>query len=782
MQNMKSFGVFFCLLWLPLSGYAQQKPMYEIGLLADKITPEIAPLVEQLKQEIIAVVGEDATITFPDSSTLANNFDRETARQQYQTLIENDTDLIIAFGPVNNEVISAQTTHVKPTILFGAVNLDLIDYDPDQETSGIDNYTYLITSQSYRRDLNTFKSLYDFQHLGIMVPAQQVTVLPFIETFDTLLAELEAAYTLIPFRSMADIALPDDIDAVYLAEAFDIRLADLKALADLMITRKLPSFSASTRYDVESGWMATNQPDARFDQFFRRIALSVEAAVNGENLANLPLFIDYSENLTMNYNTAELVGVPIKYSLIATTNFVGDFVNVLSEKTYSLVDVIEEALAENLSLAAGRKNVALAEQDVRSARSNYLPSLTASAAGTYIDPELAELSGGQNPEYSTSGNVTLNQTLFSEAANANIGIQKSLLKAEQSNYNADELDLILNAANAYFNTLILKANAQIRAQNLDVTKRNLKIAEQNFEAGQAGQSDVLRFRSEMAQNMQSMVEAVNQLEQGFHAINQLLNNPIDFEIDVLDADLEEGVFMDYNYEQLRIFIDDPSLRKVFVRFLVSEALHNAPELRALDYNLEAIERNITLNGPRRFLPTVAAQAQYNRTFDQWGTGALDSNLILKDNYNVGLNLSIPIFDGNRENINRQTAILQREQLAINKDNTARAIERNVQDAVLDLINQMTNLELSKVSEQTAVQSLDLTQTAYSNGAVNIVQLLDAQNNLLQAQLARATAVYNYLLTSIIMERSLGYYFLLQTEAEFQAFVQRFLAFQRNMQE
>ena len=163
------------------------------------------------------------------------------------------------------------------------------------------------------------------------------------------------------------------------------------------------------------------------------------------------------------------------------------------------------------TLQSDKKDVELTEQDVRTAKSNYLPNLTASSSGTYVDPDLAEVSNGQSPEFSTSGAITLEQTLFSEAANANISIQKKLQKAQEENFNASQLDAILDATNAYFNILILKANTQIQLRNLDLTKTNLQIAEQNFEAGQSGKSDMLRFRSQLAQNTQSLIEAINQL-------------------------------------------------------------------------------------------------------------------------------------------------------------------------------------------------------------------------------------------------------------------------------
>ena len=261
-------------------------------------------------------------------------------------------------------------------------------------------------------------------------------------------------------------------------------------------------------------------------------------------------------------------------------------------------------------------------------------------------------------------------------------------------------------------------------------------------------------------------------------LNQLLNNDIDFKIDVDDAELAECIFEQYNYKNLRSLIDDPSLRIPFVEFLVEEAINNAPELSSLDYNLKATQRNLRLNSSGRFVPTIGLQGQYNRDFNQWGKGS-EPNPLYNDNYNVGVNISIPLIDQNSKNINRQTAIIQQDQLNINKENIKLNIEKNINDAVLEMVNQISNIELSKISEETAKESLDLTQTSYTNGAVTITQLIDAQRNYLQAQLSKANATYNYLIASIQLERYLGHNFLLKSDAENEAFIQRFNSFLLN---
>ncbi len=762
------------IFFIVLASWGQQKETYQIGILTDVDRPDLRPLVEELQTEVIAVVGEDAVIEFPDEYFLSNDLNLENALRNYDQLLNSDADIIIAFGLVNNAVMVGQKSFPKPVILFGAISNDFLDIEEESLTSGIENFTYLISSQSYLNDLDTFHELTSFKKLAIAIQEPFTFVYSYKDLFDDVIEEFGAEYKIITHKTYEDIVNNiGDSDALYLAEGFYLTNEEIKALAARCIELKIPSFTSTRIDDVKLGLLATNQAEENLSQFFRRIALTIEAYVQGESLAELPVYISYDDKLTINYNTAELIDLPLKYSLIGITDFIGDWDKRVSEKKYNLLEVMNQVLSDNLQLQTLQKEVELSEKDVSTAWSSYIPNISANATGTYTDPDLAETSMGLNPEYTTDGSIVLNQTVFSADANANINTQKDLLGGQKQRYYADQLDAIFEASNAYFNALILKQNLQIRATNVDLTKKNLEIASENFEAGLAGKSDVLRFRSELAQGMQQLIEGANALEQGFYELNQVLNNSIDFNIDVDEVELQEGLFEQYDYTGIRELLDDPKLRRPFVLFLIEEAKRNAPELKALDYDISAAGRAIKLNTAGRFLPDLALQARFNQNFNRWGEG-VNPAFSLDNNYNIGLNLSIPIVDQNRQNINRQIAMIQKDQLDISKSNTNLAIETNVNTAVLNLINEVSNIELSIVSEVAAEEALDLTQTSYSEGAVNIVQLLDAQNNYLEARVARANAIYNYLLATLRLERFIGYYFLLHTPDENNAFIARFL--------
>ncbi|WP_159025834.1 hypothetical protein, partial [Aquimarina sp. Aq78] len=158
---MKKLKLVFLLVFINILGYSQTSKTISIGILADKSSEETQPLLAKLQSEIKSVVGRDATVVFKE--VLENGFNVATAKTNYQTLLDTDTDIILAFGVVNTIVVYQEKNYPKPTIVFGSVNGDFYDLPEGQQTSEIDNITYLITPFSYTKDLEIFQSLYEYK-------------------------------------------------------------------------------------------------------------------------------------------------------------------------------------------------------------------------------------------------------------------------------------------------------------------------------------------------------------------------------------------------------------------------------------------------------------------------------------------------------------------------------------------------------------------------------------------------------------------------------------------
>ena len=95
-----------------------------------------------------------------------------------------------------------------------------------------------------------------------------------------------------------------------------------------------------------------------------------------------------------------------------------------------------------------------------------------------------------------------------------------------------------------------------------------------------------------------------------------------------------------------------------------------------------MEKNPDRNGA----PTIAAVAKYNLRLGTGGVGVPDPSLeIPANNYNLGLSVSIPLFDSNLRNIDRQFARIRYDQLRLSREDAAVSIEQIVRDIVLDLV-------------------------------------------------------------------------------------------------
>jgi outer membrane protein TolC len=770
----KSISLSIILLFISVIGIAQKQNI-TIGILHDVNPQNSKPLFEQLKKEITDLVGADHNIQFKDA--LINNYNLSTAVKNYETLIESETDIILAFGVVNSIMLYQQKSYPKPTIVVGAINKDFVELPEGQKTSLINNITYLITPFSYTEDLNAFEDIYSYKKMGVLVDSFLLNYLPIKQYFDQYYADKEATYQFI-FSTDQDQLNADlkNIDAIYLINGNTTSGVEGDQLIEIINQNKVPSISAYGIDDVKQGILMSNQPEVNINQIFRRIALDIESIIDGTNASELPLFIAYNKVTSINVETAKQIDFPIRYSLIGSANLIeGNNIKIDTSTSYSLKELLDEAIQQNLGLESERKNIQLAEQDTRTSKSQYLPDVTANASGVYIDPKLATIANGQNPEFSTGGNVALKQVLYSEQATANITIQKYFLDAQKETYNGNELDVLLQTSSSYYNALIVKTNVKIQNQNLQLTKRNLDIATQNYTVGVSGKSDVLRFKSQLAQNTQTLIQSRNSLDQAYFSINQIINQPIDNDLEIANSDISEDIIKSANYKYLIKALDDPRLKHVIVGFLVKEAKSNSPELKNLDYNIDATVRNYKLNNTGRYIPTLALQGQYDYNFSKSGAGSdvpTGFPTSPQGNYNVAVNLSLPIFQQNQQNLKRQTAKIQEDQLYVQKENTGLNIEKNINDIVLDLINEMTNIEISNINEEFSRESLELSQNEYRNGAIPVIQLIDAQNNYLKAQLSKATANFNYLLVTMKLERAIGYFFSMHSTADNLEFIQR----------
>ena len=100
------------------------------------------------------------------------------------------------------------------------------------------------------------------------------------------------------------------------------------------------------------------------------------------------------------------------------------------------------------------------------------------------------------------------------------------------------------------------------------------------------------------------------------------------------------------------------------------------------------------------------------------------------------------------------------------------IEQRIRNELHAAGSSFAGIRLANDAALAARNNLRLVTDAYSQGAADILILLDAQNAALIAELQAANAVYNFLVDLMNVQRAVGRFDFFLDQAEQQAFMER----------
>jgi outer membrane protein len=122
---------------------------------------------------------------------------------------------------------------------------------------------------------------------------------------------------------------------------------------------------------------------------------------------------------------------------------------------------------------------------------------------------------------------------------------------------------------------------------------------------------------------------------------------------------------------------------------------------------------------------------------------------------IGLNVNIPVFNGGLFKARQTEAELKARAAGQNVSDLENRVTRDVRIAYLNATTANDRLALTQQLLQQAQLALDLAQNRYELGLGSIVELSQAQLNLTSAQIADATAHYDYQTQRVIVDYQIG---------------------------
>jgi outer membrane protein len=407
----------------------------------------------------------------------------------------------------------------------------------------------------------------------------------------------------------------------------------------------------------------------------------------------------------------------------------------LQAQTPNLLTLTEArrlALQNHPAISAARYNAAAAHQAAPQYKSAYAPSVSGNFTGVGADNGSRLAAGGLNNPvvYNRIGSgLTVGQMITDFGRTGNlVEMAKLQASAQDEMTDATRAQILLNVSRAYFT--VLRGQAVLKVANQTVAARQLVVDQVSALAESKLKStlDVSFANVNLADAKLLVAQANNELQAAQADLAAAIGMPT-----ATGFTLEE--------EPLRGAMPDR------VADLIAAGLRDRPELKSLKLQEGAATR-FTKAEHALFFPSIGVVGTAG--FAPYAFEAVPSRYGA-----IGMNVSIPIFNGGLFRARQTQAELKAKAAADNVSDLENRIARDVRVAWLNATTAYDRMALTKQLLDQANMALDLAQTRYDIGLGSMVELSTAQLNVTSASIAGANAQYDYQSQRVLLDYQTG---------------------------
>ncbi|MEP7030768.1 MAG: efflux transporter outer membrane subunit [Pseudolabrys sp.] len=403
-------------------------------------------------------------------------------------------------------------------------------------------------------------------------------------------------------------------------------------------------------------------------------------------------------------------------------------------RSRELTDIIEETRAANLDIAAAIARIVQADAQSRVAGAALLPNvgLNASASRSRAPPTTAGGGGGASERDNLSASLSASYEIDFWGKNR-AAMRAAEETAVASRYDREVVGLttVAAAANAYFQVLSAQDRLRVARENIASASRVLNLIQQRLNAGTASALDTAQQESLVNTQRASIPPLEQTLKQSRNAL---------------------AVLMARSPESVRI--RGGSLRGIGIPRITpglpSELLAQRPDIRQAEAQLAAADANVE-NARAQFLPSITL------TGEGGYQSAVLRTLMRPESafYNLAAGLTQPIFDGARIQGNLDLQKGRQDELLQNYRKSVISGFADVENA-LDGIRQTALRErLQADVVRSSRRAFDISEQRLNQGTIDLVNVLQTQQTLYQAEDALAQARLSHVQAVVSLYQALG---------------------------
>ena len=416
-----------------------------------------------------------------------------------------------------------------------------------------------------------------------------------------------------------------------------------------------------------------------------------------------------------------------------------------TKEGWSLQQCIDYAQQNNIQIKTQEVSLENAEASLEQAKAQQYPTLNFSSSfganfhnvSTYN--EYMEKTGG----VSVSNSFGLNSGLALYQG----GRLRNSVRQSQVNRDATELDveqaridLEISVAQAFLQVLYNHEALELKQQAEELSARQVERGEQLFQAGSISRVELAQLKSQHASDQYQTVAAENTLESSRLQLKQLLELGLDQPFDIAYPVVDDNV----------VGTAIPDLADVY-----AEALASLPQMRSSALDIESADLGVKI-AKGAALPSISMNAGISTGYAS-GTGVTYfDQLGNKLGESLGLNLSLPIFNGKQVRTNIRKAELQLTSARLQNESARKQLLSTLESVRNDAVSAQQRYFASKAQLEAAGESFRLVTEQFNAGIKNTVELLTEKNNYLNALSQQLQAKYQALLAEKLLQRYMNH--------------------------
>lgn len=454
-----------------------------------------------------------------------------------------------------------------------------------------------------------------------------------------------------------------------------------------------------------------------------------------------------------------------------------------AQEKWTLQKCVQYAIDNNISIKQTDIQAKLAEITLKESKLSAYPNLNFSNSESYRFGKSQNPSTGilENQNFFSIGlNLQSSASIFNWFSKKNT-ILANEWSVEAANAATEKLkdDIALTVANSYLQVLLAVEQKNIADVQVKQSASQLDLVRKQVEAGALPELNAVELEAQLANDSANLISAAGNVTQAKFVLKAYMN---------LDA-------------ATPFEIEEPAVNMIPVEpigelqpeSVYALALANLPQQRMNEYNLKAAQKN-TLVAKAALYPDISAFGNLGTnygyfkspTYTQVLTGYTSSGLVIPDasggfidvqrplytnggkngyvtsdplgtqfsnnfGQSIGINISVPIFNGGRAKGNVQRAKLNERSLEYQTDLDNQTLKQNIYQAYNAAMVAMQKFNSSAKAVESAEKSYNFSLLRYNVGMLGTLELVTNQNNLFRAKLQNILNQFDYVFKMKVLE-------------------------------